>query len=138
MKDVLIKRKEQKEISTIKVTESVETVKQLVDEEIKEEKIDKSDDPNWMDIGTWSNDMADFAMNNIDNTTKVRYSSPTSWMIQSDNESSTFSDIDSDDAIQVNGLHSNGLRIEFRNTYLAEAVDENDSKTNKLFFFQKQ
>ncbi|KAL5233188.1 hypothetical protein ACI65C_000598 [Semiaphis heraclei] len=136
MKDVLIKRKEQKEISTIKVAEPVETVKKLVDEEIKEEKIDKSDDPNWMDIGTWSNDMADFAMNNIDNTTKVRYSSPTSWMIQSDNESSTFSDIDSDDGIQVNGLHSNGLRIEFRNTYLAEAVDENDSKTNKLFFFK--
>jgi len=136
MKDVLIKRKEQKEISIIKVAEPVETVKQIVDEEIKEEKLDKSDDPNWMDIGTWSNDMADFAMNNIDNTTKVRYSSPTSWMVQSDNESSTFSDIDSDDGIQVNGLHSNGLRIEFRNTYLAEAVDENDSKTNKLFLFK--
>jgi len=136
MKDVLIKRKEQKEISIIKVAEPVETVQQFVDEEIKEEKIDKSDDPNWMDIGTWSNDMADFAMNNIDNTTKVRYSSPTSWMVQSDNESSTFSDIDSDDGIQVNGLPSTGLRIEFRNTYLAEAVDENDSKTNKLFFFK--
>lgn len=134
MKDVLIKRKEQKEINTVKVAEPVETVKQFVDEEIKEEKIDKSDNPNFMDIGTWSNDMADFAMNNIDNMTKVRYSSPTSWMVQSDNESSTFSDIDSDDGIQANGVHSNGLRIEFRNPYLAEAVDENDSKTNKFFF----
>jgi len=136
MKDVLIKRKEQKENSIIKIVEPVEIVKQIVVEEINEEKIDKSDDPNWMDIGTWSNDMADFAMYNNDNTTKVRYSSPTSWMVQSDNESSTFSDIDSDDEIQVDGLNSNGLRIEFKNTYLAEAVDANDSKTNKLFFFK--
>ncbi|XP_050060173.1 endoribonuclease Dcr-1 [Aphis gossypii] len=136
MKDVLIKRKEQKENSVIQIVEPVEIVKQIVVEEINEEKIDKSDDPNWMDIGTWSNDMADFAMYNNDNTTKVRYSSPTSWMVQSDNESSTFSDIDSDDEIQVDGLNSNGLRIEFKNTYLAEAVDANDSKTNKLFFFK--
>lgn len=137
MKDVLIKRKEQKEnygLKIVETVETVETIEQFVDEEKVEEK---SNDPNWMDIGTWSNDMADFAMNNIDDSTKVRYSSPTSWMVQSDNESSTFSDIDSDDGIQDDGgLHPNRLRIEFRNTFLAEAVDANDSKSNKLFLFK--
>lgn len=138
MKEILKKRKEQKEKenNTLKIVQPIETVEQFVNEEIKEENRDKSDDPNWMDIGTWSNDMADLAINNVDNnTTKVRYSSPTSWMVQSDNESSTFSDIDSDDEIQENGLH-NGLRIEFRNPYLAEAVDESDLKPNKLSLFK--
>lgn len=135
MKDVLKKRKEQKENTVLKIIQPVETIEQFVEEQIEE--VAKSDDPNWMDIGTWSNDMADFAMNNIDNSiTEVRYSSPTSWMVQSDNESSTFSDIDSDDGIQENGLHSNGLRIEFRNPFLAEAVDESDLKPNKLSLFK--
>lgn len=139
MKDVLKKRKEQKEntVSKIILPVEIEVIEQLVDEKIEEENVDNSDDPNWMNIGTWSNDMADFAMNNVDdNITKVRYSSPTSWTVQSDNESITYSDIDSDDGIQENSLHSNGLRIEFRNTYLAEAVDENDYKPNKLSLFK--
>jgi len=138
MKDVLKKRKEQKENNVSKIIQPVEieTIEQFIDDKI-EENVDKSDDPNWINIGTWSNDMANFAMNHVDNNiTKVRYSSPTSWTVQSDNESITYSDIDSDDGIQENGLHSNGLRIEFRNTYLAEAVDENDFKPNKLFFFK--
>lgn len=134
MKEILKKRKEQKEKENIplKIVQPIETV----NEEIKEENINKSDDPNWMDIGTWSNDMANLAINNVNNNmTKVRYSSPTSWMIQSDNESSTFSDVDSDDEIQDNSLH-NGLRIEFRNTYLAEAVDESHLKPNKLSLYK--
>lgn len=140
MKDVLKKRKEQKENSIIKkIVQPDETVEKFVENEIEEveEKEDKSDDPNWMDIGTWSNDMAAFAMNNTDsNVTKIRYSSPTSWMVQSDNESSIFSDVDSDDGVLRNGEHPSSLRIEFRNTYLAEAVDENYSKPNKLSLFK--
>lgn len=139
MKEVLKKRKEQRENSASKNLQFVETtVKSIAEEIIEEENVNKSDDPNWMDIGTWSNDMADLTMyNNENEIKKVRYSSPTSWMVQSENESSsTFSDIDSDDGIQEDGLHSSGLRIEFRNTYLAEAVDENDSKPNKLSLFK--
>lgn len=146
MKEVLKKRKEQKEINTIKTIQPVEIIEKCEEEKYankkcekeEEEKIDKSNDPNWIDIGTWSNDMADFAMNSIEsNNTKVRYSSPTSWMVLSDNESnSTFSDIDSDDGNQEDNLHSNGLRIEFKHTYLAEAVDENDFKPNKLSLFK--
>lgn len=138
MKEVLKKRKEQKENSVVKIVQQpVETIENCVEETIDEEKVYTSDDPNWISIGTWSNDMADSTMNNVvNNKSKVRYSSPTSWMVQSDNESSTFSDIDSDDGIQEDNLHSNGLRIEFRNTYLAEAVDENDSKPNKLSLFK--
>lgn len=137
MKEVLKKRKEQKENNVKIVQQPVETIENCVEEVIDEEKVYKSDDPNWINIGTWSNDMADLTMNNIvNNKSKVRYSSPTSWVVQSDNESSTFSDIDSDDGIQEDNLHSSGLRIEFRNTYLAEAVDENDSKPNKLSLFK--
>lgn len=139
MKEVLKKRKEQRENSASKILQLVEpTGKLIVDEVVEEENVNKSDDPNWMDIGTWSNDMADLTMyNNENEIKKVRYSSPTSWMVQSENESSsTFSDFDSDDGIQEDGLYSNGLRIEFRNTYLAEAVDENDSKPNKLSLFK--
>jgi len=140
MKDVLKTRKEQKENNTSKIIQPVEikTIEQFVDQKI-EENVNKTDDPNWMNIGTWSNDMANFTMNNIDNNvTKVRYSSPTSWIVQSDNESLTYSDIDSEDEIQENDLHSNGLRIEFRNTYLAEAVDKNDFKPNKLSLFKNE
>lgn len=146
MKEVLKKRKEQKEINTLKTIQQVEIIEKCEEEEDKyvdekfeeEEKVDKSNDPNWMDIGTWSNDMADFAMNSVDdNNVKVRYSSPTSWMVLSDNESnSTFSDIDSDDGNQEDNIHSNGLRIEFKHTYLAEAVDENYFKPNKLSLFK--
>lgn len=145
MKEVLKKRKEQKEINTLKTVQQVEIIEKCEEEEkyvdekrVEEENVDKSNDPNWIDIGTWSNDMADFAMNSIDdNNAKVRYSSPTSWMVLSDNESnSTFSDIDSDDENLEDNLHSNGLRIEFKHTYLAEAVDENDFKPNKLSLFK--
>lgn len=138
MKEVLKKRKEQKENNMIKkVALPIEIVEQIAEEKIEEEKKDKSNDPNWIDIGTWSNDMADFAMNNIvSNEIKVRYSSPTSWMVQSDNESSTFSDVDSEGGIQESGEQSSGLRIEFRNTYLAEAVDEKYFKPNKLSLFK--
>lgn len=139
MKEVLKKRKEQKENSASKILQVVETTrKSIVEGIVEEENVNKSDDPNWMDIGTWSNDMADLTMfNNENEIKKVRYSSPTSWMVQSENDSSsTFSDFDSDDGIQEDGQHSSGLRIEFRNTYLAEAVDENDSKPNKLSLFK--
>ncbi|XP_025420848.1 endoribonuclease Dcr-1 isoform X2 [Sipha flava] len=131
MKEVLKKKKENNVVQTI---QPVEVVKETINEEI-EDTVVKSDDPNWMDIGTWSNDMADFAIKN-DSISKVRYTSPTSWMVQSDNESSTFSDIDSEDAYQEDDLHSNGLRIEFRNTYLAEAIEQNESKPNKLSLFK--
>lgn len=139
MKEVLKKRKEQRENSASKILQLIETTgKSIVEEIVEEENVNKSDDPNWMDIGTWSNDMADLTTyNNENEIKKVRYSSPTSWMVQSENESSsTFSDFDSDDGIQEDGLHSSGLRIEFRNTYLAEAVDEHDSKPNKLSLFK--
>lgn len=137
MKEVLKKRKEQKENNVIKIVQPVETIELSVDEEIKEEKVYKSDDPNWMDIGTWSNDMANLTMNSIENNiTKERYSSPTDWMVQSDNESSTFSDIESDNEIQEDGLHTNGLHIEYRNTYLAEAFDKKECKPNKLSMFK--
>lgn len=139
MKEILKKRKEQKENSASKILQVVEiTSKSIVEGIVEEENVNKSDDPNWMDIGTWSNDMADLTMfNNENEIKKVRYSSPTSWMVQSENDSSsTFSDFNSDDGIQEDGQHSSGLRIEFRNTYLAEAVDENDSKPNKLSLFK--
>lgn len=134
MKEVLKKKKENNVVHSN--IQPVEVVEEILDEEIIEDFVDKSDDPNWMDIGTWSNDMADFAMKNDNSITKVRYSSPTSWTVQNDNESSTFSDIDSEDGFQVDDLHSNGLRIEFRNTYLAEAVEQNESKPNKLSLFK--
>lgn len=148
MKEVLKKRKDQKENSMQKTFSLNVTVEQLLNEEIidkeeidkeiiEEENKDKPDDPNWIDIGTWSNDMADLTICNSDNNIeKVRYSSPTSWMVQSDNESSTISDMDLDDGVQDDNLCPNGLRIEFRNTYLAEAVDANDFKSNKLSLFK--
>ncbi|VVC42037.1 PAZ domain,Helicase, C-terminal,Ribonuclease III domain,P-loop containing nucleoside triphosphate [Cinara cedri] len=147
MKEVMKKRKEQKDSNIIQIIKPLETIELSVKEEIKEgegegeeegeeeEEVYKSNDPNWMDIGTWSNDMADSTMNNIENNiTKERYSSPTDWMVQSDNESSTFSDIESDNEIQEDG--SNGLHIEYRNTYLAEAFDEKECKPNKLSMFK--
>lgn len=137
MKEVLKKKKELKETSVIKIVQPVETIELSVDEVIEEENVYKSDDPNWIDIGTWSNDMADFTINSIDNNiTKERYSSPTDWMVQSDNESSIFSDVESDNEIQEDGLHSNNLHIEYRNTYLAEAFDKKECKPNKLSMFK--
>lgn len=133
MKEVLKKKKEN---NVVQIIQPVEVAEEILTEEIVEDTIDKSDDPNWMDIGTWSNDMAGSAMKNDDSLTKMKYSSPISWMIQSDNESSTFSDIDSEDGYQADDLPSNGLRIEFRNTYLAEAVEQNESKPNKLYLFK--
>lgn len=83
----------------------------------KEENPESKD---WIEIGTWSNDMA-FPNGAVDESA-VRYASPTSWM----NLQSTYEDFsDSDESFFSSDSDSEcgGLKIEFTGDNVAEAVD---------------
>ncbi|CAH0384189.1 unnamed protein product [Bemisia tabaci] len=98
-----------------------------------------------VEIGTWSNDMAgEFGL--PDNITMIRYGSPTSWLckgrskegmnltddMDSGDDSNSMADslpdmlmgatTDDDD----NDENNKGLKIEFKNDYLAEALETDD------------
>ncbi|KAB0798298.1 hypothetical protein PPYR_09291 [Photinus pyralis] len=73
----------------------------------------------WVEIGTWSNDMA--GCNGCVDGTVIRYSSPTSWI------HTTYDDFsDSDESSFVDDASNSdcgGLRIEFMGDNTAEAVE---------------
>ncbi|KAF5270919.1 hypothetical protein FQR65_LT05386 [Abscondita terminalis] len=92
-----------------------------------DEELEKSEDSEeskmWVEIGTWSNDMASFDSCNDDVT--IRYASPTSWL------NTTYDDFsDSDESYSLDDSSNSdcgGFRIEFMGDNTAEAV-ENDDK----------
>ncbi|KAF2884859.1 hypothetical protein ILUMI_21336 [Ignelater luminosus] len=77
----------------------------------------------WVEIGTWSNDMADSEMCNGD--VIVRYASPTSWL------SAAYDDFsESDDSYSIDDdSDCGGLRIEFMGDNTAEAVEEEEGES---------
>lgn len=117
-----------------------------------EDDSDTKEDTNWMEIGTWSNEMAQFS-GEIDefsdnmlvkwessNTNRdvVRYASPTSWL---NNTCNDYDDFDSDDSCDSytsdadNSESSNksgGIRIEFTGDNVAEAIDVDSEKRVEL------
>lgn len=133
LSDVLKKNKQQQERKPAieekpAPLEIVEIITKEVIEDIQREESDDDEDetkkPDWVEIGTWSNDMALGDSNN--SQARVRYASPTSWIhsanpyddeySMSEEESSLMSDDDS---------NSGGLKIEFIGDNQAEAVEEN-------------
>lgn len=124
-----------------KSTEQEET---QIDEEIEEIDMNNTQDSeNWIEIGTWSNEMAKFTCdrngtdypdwkgNKMD---AVRYGSPTSWMQNACNDYYDYDTDDSDDSYistDDNSEGSNkscGIRIEFKGDNTAEAIDMDDEK----------
>nr|XP_023016629.1 endoribonuclease Dcr-1 [Leptinotarsa decemlineata] len=93
------------------------------DSELEEIHTDKPKGENWVEIGTWSNEMA----SNVDgenSSALIRYASPTSWNnLEYQYE---FSDTDSEMSAEENGSEFGGLRIEFISDHQAEAVDDDD------------
>lgn len=147
-------------VSTEKISNTVTTDDSVKwDGETDAKPMNKSSksDGNWMEIGTWSNDMAQFTIENdtdsIDSadelppgfivnyensnpersTDVVRYGSPTSWLQSSCND---FDDYDSDDSCDSyisDGDNSEdsktgGIRIEFKSDNVAEAIDNELNK----------
>lgn len=121
--------------------------------EMSGQKCSDEKDNNWMEIGTWSNEMAqfdcgdrssinsdEFSENIIDNwkgnskMDVVKYGSPTSWIqdAYSDyydydtDDSGGFYSSDNDNSESSN--KSNGIRIEFKDDNVAEAIDINAEK----------
>ncbi|KAE8573160.1 Putative dicer-1 [Halyomorpha halys] len=101
---------------------------------------DDKDKGDWMEIGTWSNDMAqlgdEFQKDLPPELSMVRYGSPTSWNV-GENQSFNYysSDCESDDSSEIyleseTSDSSDGgagkLKITFRGDYLAEAIEENE------------
>lgn len=91
--------------------------------------IEESDDQSekkskdWIEIGTWSNDMALETASN--ENAVVRYASPTSWC----NLESTyddFSESDDDFTSSDSASECGGLKIEFTSDNVAEAVDDKE------------
>lgn len=144
LSDVLKKSKEN-ELSNDSVQAAEEVLEDIIlravsisEEKVKEEELDietierNSDDPEWIEIGTWSNDMVgkDQAIKST-----VRYGSPTSWMHSTYgyNEYDDFSDTDSyyseESEGETNDSQCGGLHIEFQGEYLAEAVDNTTEPT---------
>nr|WOZ50365.1 endoribonuclease Dcr 1-like protein [Sogatella furcifera] len=126
------------------------------DEEGKEEEEEKVEekDAAWMEIGTWSNEMAiggAFMLDDatIDQFSSIRYGSP-SWEVEAgirggveyyDSEESDDSDSmvsyasSADEGGGGAGVRGGGLRIMFKSDYLAEAVeddDDDDSQSDDL------
>ncbi|XP_059612256.1 endoribonuclease Dcr-1 [Phlebotomus argentipes] len=99
-------------------------------------------DEDLMEIGTWSNDMANDVQISFDgladdnwtiqNPNQIRYGSPTSWNASNQSGNvfdSTYYDTDSDDSLQsdqddTESVKSEGkMRIEFKSDNLAEAIE---------------
>ncbi|KAK4871507.1 hypothetical protein RN001_015631 [Aquatica leii] len=141
LSDVFKKTKEQ-DINQAEIDIVVEQVLELVvangeneneitgdsgnEEEEEEEKAIKNGDGEeskmWVEIGTWSNDMASYNSCNDDVT--IRYASPTSWL------NTTYDDFsDSDDSYSLDDSSNSdcgGFRIEFMGDNTAEAVEADD------------
>ncbi|XP_014250997.1 endoribonuclease Dcr-1 [Cimex lectularius] len=111
-----------------------------VDKETTAQSDEESKPQDWMEIGTWSNEMAQLE-NQLDlppNLTMVRYGSPTSWEVggnmtydyyysdaESDDSSDDF-DISSENSDDNSSCASTGLKITFQSDYIAEAVDDEE------------
>ncbi|XP_056646344.1 endoribonuclease Dcr-1 [Diorhabda sublineata] len=89
-------------------------------------------DDKWIEIGTWSNEMAG-TMECNGSSSLIRYASPTSWL-QSDNNYDDFSDSESEILQDDSDSEWGGLRIEFTGDNQAEALDdEDDDNEDKVF-----
>lgn len=86
------------------------------------------DSKDWIEIGTWSNEMA--ASNGAPNESCVRYASPTSWL-SLQNTYEDFSDSDESYFSSESDSDCGGLKIEFTGDNVAEAVDyDSDREDN--------
>ncbi|EFA11550.2 dicer-1 [Tribolium castaneum] len=122
--DVLKKSKDEEKKKQEKIEPVIEEIP--CTEIAKIEDFDQDDDEEEMiEIGTWSNDMAQ--LNSDQEFPVVRYASPTSWMdLQNTYDDSSFSD--SDYSGDESESEWGGLRIEFTGDNVAEAVDDENKK----------
>lgn len=100
------------------------------DEEIIEEiprDDDSNNDDDDIEIGTWSNEMAE---TNSADTFTVRYASPTSWIDTYEDLESCFSD--SECSGEDSESEWGGLKIEFTGDNIAEALDEKNKKDDNF------
>lgn len=138
LSDVLKKSKEDEKKITSKLTEE-EPIKTIVDchslaEDLNnsieiimtedDDQKESSDEENvdsklWVEIGTWSNEMAG---SDSYGEVMVRYASPTSWL---NTAYDNFSDSDESYSIDDNS-DCGGFRIEFMGDNTAEAVEDED------------
>lgn len=89
-----------------------------------------SEEKEWVEIGTWSNDM--FANDGSNGQGVVRYASPTSWI---HNTYDDFSDSDDSFSAYETDSENGGLHIEFTSDNIAEAIDtdtDRDSTEHQL------
>lgn len=102
-----------------KAIEKFEKVNAELDRIADDDGKSESDAKEWIEIGTWSNDMVD--MNEFPKDTLVRYASPTSWLPNAYDDD--FSD--TDETYSVEDTESEcGLHIEFTSDNIAEAFDD--------------
>nr|AUZ94233.1 dicer-1 [Recilia dorsalis] len=141
----MVEIKEEEEVIK-KEDESLDKDKAYESEGSENDKQENGESGPWMEIGTWSNEMAEIG-DDFDpnaklpaNLTMVRYGSPTSWdyagegpntelcLYDSDVESDLSSDAElsdqSSDSGEAGPGTGRGLRITFKGDYLAEAEDD--------------
>ncbi|XP_060537444.1 endoribonuclease Dcr-1 [Cylas formicarius] len=101
----------------------------------EEDEEESSANAKWV-VGTWSNDMAQSSQADLGGL--VRYVSPTSWL-QGNAYDDDFSDdmSDNSDMESEESSHEWGrLRIEFTGDHQAEALDDDESNEDELFFVE--
>lgn len=135
LSDVLKKNKEQEEKKPVVVVEDTPIEGAVLTEIDDVESISNDDDLNrdakdWVEIGTWSNEMALTEMSN--DQTLVRYASPTSWL-NSQSPYDEYSESAGSFSISDEDSDSGGLKIEFTGDNQAEAVE--DDKDTQDFEF---
>ncbi|KAF5300195.1 hypothetical protein FQA39_LY11229 [Lamprigera yunnana] len=96
-----------------------------VTEKIIEDESENEKSESWVEIGTWSNDMA--SSNNYSNAVSIRYASPTSWL---NTMYEDFSDSDDTYSFDDSSSDCGGLKIEFMGDNTAEAVESDDTESD--------
>ncbi|KAF7267578.1 hypothetical protein GWI33_019216 [Rhynchophorus ferrugineus] len=123
----ILQEKADEKLQELKISEiKIDDDETVLTESESDSENDQTDDK-WLEIGTWSNEMAD---GEFDSSALVRYVSPTSWLQGNtyDDEFSDMSDDNSQGVSEESGNEWGGLRIEFTGDHQAEALDDDDLK----------
>lgn len=131
LSDVLRRNKQEKKPTIEEKLEHLEIVavgpKENVDDAF-EDGSDEEKPKDWVEIGTWSNDMV--TSDGSDNHALIRYASPTSWMYSASPYDDDYSMSEESSLISDNESDSGGLKIEFTGDNQAEAVEDNKEMKN--------
>ncbi|CAG9816847.1 unnamed protein product [Phaedon cochleariae] len=125
----------EEKLPELRITEihpEIEIISNQSDSVIDESEVEHKNGENWVEIGTWCNEMAE-NMESENSTVMVRYASPTSWN-NMDYQYDDFSESDSY-LSEESEVEWGGLRIEFTGDHQAEALDDDEDEDKEFYLY---